>query len=334
METRKPIPGKEIFLAMGGIPVEIITLGIPLESLSEAVSAVEENVGAWESQLSLYKPDSLVNKIAVSPNNPIPVPKETWETLQDAKEAYEISNHVFDITVGDLVMLWKKAEQKQVLPNEEDIQTILKKTGFNKLVLDSSRQTVTWTPDSDTSEQPMLKIDIGGIAKGLFSQWICANLEKKLSSEDLKFAQKIIVNTGGDMFCKTFNPGTVCYIGIQDPFTKGGLWGTLHISAGAVVTSGTYERFFDINGTHYCHILDPRIGRPIETNLVSVTITDPSGAMADALATTVFVLGEEAGWKLIESRPQTEMILIRLDGSYRATQGIVNKLELASQNLS
>ena len=114
----------------------------------------------------------------------------------------------------------------------------------------------------------------------------------------------------------------VCEIGIRHPLREG-LWGRLQIRNGSVVTSGTYERFFEIKGRRYCHIVDPETGHPVDSNLTSVTMYDPSGAMADALATSVFVMGEEAAWKLLESRPQSQMIVIRSDGTWKASPGLL-----------
>nr|HPQ42416.1 FAD:protein FMN transferase [bacterium] len=102
----------------------------------------------------------------------------------------------------------------------------------------------------------------------------------------------------------------------------------VHLERGAVVTSGTYERHFLIGGRKYCHIVDPETGRPVTTDLVSVTIVDRSGARADALATTIFVMGEERGRRLIESLDETEMVVIRNDRSFSITPGLEDRLEI------
>jgi len=228
--------------------------------------------------------------------------------------------------VGPLISLWKTAEKNQVLPDQSTLSTVTSGIGFNRLQLDPVSRTVTYVSKSyDAGIVSDIKIDVGGIAKGLFAEWISRDITSRLPEKERNRAEKLIVNVGGDMVCRSYSDRAACVIGIQNP-SGVGLWGSLSVRQGAVVTSGTYERHFDIKGKRYCHIIDPRTGYPIETNLVSVTILDPSGAMADALATTVFVLGEESGWNLIMSRPESEMVLIREDGEWRATPGIQESL--------
>jgi FAD:protein FMN transferase len=322
--TREPV--KETFFAMGAVPVKIIATGISADHMKSAVRQAQDDIEAWEKQLSFYRADSMVNEIRQSPGIAVRVPAETWETLSLAGKAYELSGGTFDITVGPLTALWKTAEKNQMVPDQSNIDSVTAGIGFNRLKLDPAAKTVTYlsAPDSAGNISD-IQIDIGGIAKGLFAEWISRDIHSRLPDRERKRAEKLIINVGGDMYCRSFAEQAACVIGIQDPFGDG-VWGSLTVTQGAVVTSGTYERFFDIQGKKYCHIIDPRTGYPIKTDLVSVTILDPSGAMADALATTVFVLGEENGWNLIMSRPESEMVLIRKDGGWRATPGVQESL--------
>ncbi len=321
------IKSRETFLAMGAIPVEIIGYGIPAAEMKQAAGKVQTEVEKWESELSLFRKDSIINRIGNTSEEELRVPDATWKTLQFARQAYYISHGAFDVTIGPLILLWKRAEKEQCLPTVEEIRKTKLHVGFDHFVFDESNQKILWHKNPDeTDDGPAFRVDVGGIAKGLFAQWISEEIGKQLANAELQSARKLIVNVGGDMYCRVFRHGITCSIGIQHP-SGSGLWGKISVTNGAVVTSGTYERFFDILGKQYCHILDPRTGYPIETNLTSVTIIDPSGALADALATTVFVEGEKEGWKLIQSRKDTEMILIRADGTWRATAGIAAKLE-------
>ncbi len=325
------------FLAMGGIPVEIIAQGIPQAELERAGDAAQKAIEQWEDEISLYRPNSVLNQLHQSPpGTPISLTPHAWEALEKAREAHRISGGAFDINVGPLIKLWKQAEHLNRLPTPQEIQTARQFLGFNHLHFDNLHRTVTLLSlPSESTPKPEIPLeiesigpylDLGGIAKGLFSEWILRNTRESLSESARKHGQKLIVNCGGDMYCYSFRPSITCTIGIQNPFGEG-LWGDVLVREGAVVTSGTYERFFTIQNKKYCHIIDPTTGWPIETNLVSVTIIDPSGAMADALATTVFVLGEKQGFDLINARPDTEMIVIRADGSWTATEGIKNLIQ-------
>ncbi len=329
---------KETFLAMGGIDVQIIASGLDSAVLKQAVEQAIEQVDQWESELSLYRPESTVNTISKLPGIPVQVTDSTWETLMVAKKAHSLSKGTFDITIGPLIRLWKQCEKENRLPTDEEITHAKQFLGFQHLEMDESTRAVTLTlgnfqaqePDDITHPVYSFSIDTGGIAKGLFAEWIHETIINNLSEAEKASLEKLIINVGGDMYCRSFRKNLQCVIGIRDPFC-GDLWGELSVSAGAVVTSGTYEREFKINEKSYCHILDPRTGYPVETSLVSVTVSSPEGAMADALATIVFILGEDEGFKLIENEPDAGLLVIRKDGSWKATPELENNLNIYTQ---
>ena len=332
----EPVKQKHTFFAMGGIPVSITVVGIDLNDFHVITKGVEEKINTWENQLSLYRKDSVVNEISASPGKWINVPTETWEALQYSKEAYNISEGAFDITVGPLVKRWKQAEKENKLPSDSDIDIIHKTIGFNRILFrkeDCAIKIATFDIDDFNAHgsSASISIDIGGIAKGLFAEWILEYIESSAPSH--QNLRKIVVNMGGDMFCRSYDPEIDCVVGIRDPVDKS-IWGTLLIKNGAVVTSGTYERFYMIEDKKYNHIIDPRNGFPIQTDMVSATIWAQNGAIADALATAVFVLGEKKGFNLIQKMERTDLLIIRNDGSWKSTMGIQNKLNVLADNSS
>jgi len=222
--------------------------------------------------------------------------------------------------------MWKESEITQKVPDEAQIAATLMWTGFHHLDLHASEHAIRFNSPKQGTEAGLFQIDVGGIAKGLFAEWICEEISRAIPEKIRSRAEKLVVDVGGDIYCRNFDPEIKCIVGIRSPDGVN-LWGTLEIGTGAVVTSGTYERFYTINGIRYCHIIDPRNGQPVETNLSSVTILDPSGALADSLATTVFVIGEEKAWDLIKSRTGTDMLVIREDGSWKASEGIEKRLQ-------
>lgn len=317
---RSPENFSETFLAMGGIPVEIVVNGISRESLGKYVASVKEMVAKWESELSRYNDESLINRIVRTPGQPVILEPHLFDVFSAAATAYELTNGAFDITVGPIIALWKNAEKRNVLPDETEIAQAVARTGFKHLQLDEKKHSVTLLTEG-------IQIDVGGIAKGLFAQWIAEEIHREAKRNLNETLKKLLVNPGGDMFCLTPDREAVCTVGIQDPFGPG-VWGELRVRNTAVVTSGTYQRHFEINGRQYCHIVDPRTGRPIETHLRSVTIVDPSGAMADALATACFVLGEPACWEMLAKREESAAIVIRDDRSWKASESIREKLDV------
>ena len=324
------------FYAMGGIPVTLTATGPDAGDMDRFTETARNRVEEWESELSMYRPDSAVNRLIANRNHPVQFSSRGWEALLAARQAEQISDRAFDITVGPIIKLWKTAAQNNHLPSTEEINKAMKITGFEHLHFNEADRTVTavFRDESDSdptaeSEDGSFLIDVGGIAKGLFAEWISREIREHMTSRELDGLGKLIVDLGGDMYVYSSSEKAPCEIGIRDPFNddRTALWGTIHVMHGGVVTSGTYERAFEIQGKRYCHIVDPRTGFPIETDLVSVTVIDPSGAMADALATTVFVIGEEKGKELIASRPESGLLLIRKDGTYFCTPGILETLE-------
>jgi len=321
----------ESFYAMGGIPVNIIASDVSAEWLTQATSEARKNVEKWESELSLYRPDSAINQIQFAVEKPVILSEKGWDALVFAKRAESITDGAFDVTVGSIIKVWKEAEKNNHLPDPAKLLRAVQVTGFDNLVFEADKRGIRINPKSengDLSESNKVRLDVGGFAKGMFAQWISESLMNQADKAQ-QTPGKLLVDLGGDMFVTSHDKQTVCRVGIRDPFSsnRSRLWGLVKIKHGAVVTSGTYERHFMVDGKRYCHIVNPHTGQPIETNLVSVTIISPSGAMADALATAVFVLGEEKGCALINRLPETEILLIRKDKSSYISNGLINNFE-------
>jgi FAD:protein FMN transferase len=317
--------------ALGGIPVNIITVGLNDDSLDRITQIAKISIEEWESELSMFRSESVVNQLAQKAGEPVFFSSYAWEALQLAIQAETVTDRAFDVTVGPVIRMWRHAEQNNTLPNEQQIRQALSYTSFEQLVLDDKNRSVylkVLETESLSEFQSRFVLDFGGIAKGLFSEWLSRSLYDSLSANEKSRLEKLLVDIGGDMYVKSMSDEKPCRIGIRNPFDPTALWGIIELVHGATVTSGTYERFFEIDGTRYCHIVNPETGWPIETDLVSATIVDPSGAIADALATAVFVMGEEKAIDLINSLPQTEMVLIRSNGTHYVTEGLKHKLDI------
>lgn len=320
------------FYAMGGIPVNIIAVGLRDTALQRVTDEAAQSVKEWEAELSMYRESSVVNQLHKTKGSPVHLTEKGWQALQAALEAETITDGAFDVTIGPVVRLWKEAEKKGELPDSDTMQKALSFTGFESLVFDEANRSIqvkTHDPVTDNESESGFVLDVGGIAKGLFAEWLNDQIVNSLSPKEKSGLKKLIVDLSGDMYVRSFTKNDDCVVGIRDPFSsdRSALWGSLSIQKGAVVTSGTYERYFEIDGRRYCHIIDPKTGYPVANEIVSVTIVDPSGAMADALATAVFVMGEEKGIELIKSRPQTEMVLIRRDGTWVVSDGLQDRLK-------
>ena len=167
---------------------------------------------------------------------------------------------------------------------------------------------------------PHAAIDVGGIAKG----YIADRVKEYLKKQGVKHA---IINLGGNVLAMGGRlDGSDYNIGIQKPFDNAGEPITsVRISSKSVVTSGTYQRYFEAGGKLYHHILDPHTGLPCENNLHSVTIITDSSLTADALSTTCFLLGLDKSLQLIDQLDNVDAVFITKDNKIHYSKNFQHK---------
>jgi thiamine biosynthesis lipoprotein len=168
-----------------------------------------------------------------------------------------------------------------------------------------------------------MRLDFGGIAKGFAADAVADMLRERSIAGAL-------VDLGGNILAFGSKPdGSLWRIGIQNPFdSRGAVVGVLTVSASAVVTSGVYERYSELQGVRYHHILDPFTGYPSDNGLASVTIVTDDAMAADALSTGVFVLGLLRGSKLVEELPGVEAVFVTDEREIFLTSGLTAAFEL------
>lgn len=267
-----------------------------------AIVAAFEQLDRIDELMSDYKPDSelsIVNREAF--DIPVAVGPELFSVLETAVKYSRLSGGAFDVTVGPVVDLWRKAGAEGTSPTDKEIAWAKAKTGYDKLLLDKNRRTVRF-------EYNGMRIDLGGIAKGY-------GIDRAVDAMKRAGAVGGLVDVGGDIRCfgKPANkPKWV--IGLQDPDTESGMLLTLEIGDMAVATSGDYRRFVVVGGEQHSHIMNPAAGGSVK-DFSSVTVLAKKAIDADALATAVTVLGAKEGIKLIESLSSTEALLYPSDRS-------------------
>jgi len=225
--------------------------------------------------------------------------------LETALAVAAASSGAFDPTLGELADLWGIGMGNPRVPEEEEIRDALERSGYRRI------------PEGGCCP-PGLKVwfDLGGVAKG----YAVDEAVKVLKSAGIGAG---IVDAGGDLRSFGSKPGDVPWkIGVQDPEQPQDLAGILHVGEISIATSGDYQRYFEVGGIRYHHILDSATGRPARSGVKSVTVLATDCALADALATAAFVMGPEEGLDLIESWEKVEGILISGDGEYHVTSGI------------
>ena len=283
----------------------VITLTAYVEDGQVLKDAMEE-CGRYEKLLSRTIEGSDVWRINHANGESTEVSEDTITVLACAVRISELSGGAFDVTIAPASTLWDFTSGKAVLPDADTLAEAAKLVDYTQIRLDGN--TVTLPAG--------MMIDLGGIAKGYIADQIRNYLEKC-------GVKSAILSFGGNVVAIGTKPdGSQWTIGIQD-IDKGTGTSMLKTwsSGGSVVTSGIYERGFDLDGVRYHHLLSPETGWPVQNELASVTIFSESSMEGDALSTAAFVLGKEAGLSMTESLEGVEAIFISRDRTVTCTSG-------------
>lgn len=223
---------------------------------------------------------------------------DTFYVLEKGKYFSELSGGKFDITIGPLVKLWNIGADKAAIPRESEIKAKASLVNYKDLLLNKQNL-------SAKLNTPGMMVDLGGIAKGYAADEAIRVIKEA-------GYQHAMVNIGGNVLTLNTKPdGGYWRLGLQDPLKpRGEYMGIVKLNNQTLVTSGSYERYFEVDGKRYHHILNPQTGYPEENSILSVSIITKVSIDADALSTTIFMLGLEKGMQLIENLPDTEAIFI------------------------
>jgi len=294
-------------LLMGTV-VEIEASGKDAERLDRTVTEAFNEMERIEGLMSPRRPDSDVARLSLSPAG-TEVSPETAEVIDLGLDVSAASDGAFDMTLGRLKDLWGIETESPRVPSPTEIREALAGCGRQALRLEGTRVIKT---------DPKVAVDLGGIAKGYAIDRAIAVLRQG----GVEIAS---VNAGGDIRLLG-DKGRPWRIGIRHPRDPDGLTATLILGETAVVTSGDYERFFEADGVRYHHLFDPRTGTPASLSR-SATVVAKTAVQADALSTAAFVLGPEAGLKLLEDTPEVEGLIVGADGAAVLTTGLKGRVE-------
>lgn len=266
-----------------------------------------------EEKMSINIEESEVSKINKNAGKePVKVSDETFEVIKRGEYYSNLSEGHFDITIGPLVQLWGIGSESAKVPSQKEIDEAVSKIDYTKILIDEKEQTVLLTEEG-------MVIDLGGIAKG----YVADKIAEYLKSKNVNSA---IINLGGNIFALgSKTTGENWGIGVQNPFdARGDYFAVLKVSNKSIVTSGVYERFLEVDGKTYHHILSPFNGYPVDNKLMSVTIIADNSIDADGLSTTLFILGKDKGMNLIESLDGVDAIFVNTDKRVFLSSGIEN----------
>jgi thiamine biosynthesis lipoprotein len=279
----------------------------------QAVSAAIEEVKRIEKLISSWDSESESSKVNTNAGiEPVPVSAELFNLIDRSLKISKMSNGSFDISFASIDKIWTFDGREITAPDESIIKASVEKIGYENIILDREKSTIYLSKKG-------MKIGFGAIGKGY-----AANRAKQIMQEHGTEAG--VVNAGGDLVSWGTQPnGKPWSVGIADPKDKTNIISWLDVTDLAVVTSGNYEKFVTIDGKRHGHIINPKTGWPV-TGLLSVTIVCPDAELADALATTVFVLGKDQGLKLINHLQDVECVLIDDTGEMHYSTNIRTRM--------
>ncbi|WP_299700420.1 FAD:protein FMN transferase [uncultured Pontibacter sp.] len=287
---------KKVLLLMG-TRFELVAVSEDEQLANQAIEAGIKEIQRIEALISEWQPTSQTSAINRSAGGmPVPVDEELYELIRRSLRISELTGGAFDITWAAADKVWKFDGSMTAMPDSQAVANSIRHIGYQKI------QLIPETHSVYLKEQGM-KIGFGAIGKGY-----AANKARDLMrSMGIKSG---VVNAAGDLITWGKQAdGQLWYIGIADPADKEKVFSWLTADHTAVVTSGSYEKYAEIDGKRYAHIIDPRTGYPV-TGLKSVTIVCPDAELADALATAVFVLGKEEGLYLVNQLKGVECLMV------------------------
>lgn len=264
-----------------GMEVRIVLYAPHNATVQRAAEAAFQRIATLDSTLSSYRRSSELNRLsACAGDPPVPVSNPLFTVLQRAQRLARQSGGAFDVTVGPYVALWRRARDTGRLPADAALHQADARTGWQKIRLNETAQTVQLRADS-------MQLNLGGLAKGYI-------LDEALATLADEGVTRALVEAGGDVVVSGPPPDTDGWR-IQIPGAEpDGTARTVRLADAAVSTSGGTEQFVTIGGTRYSHVIDPRTGLGL-THRLLVTIIADDGMTADGLATTVGILGADAG---------------------------------------
>lgn len=250
---------------------------------------------------------------------PVKVNDELFEMVKIGIEFAGYSDGLLDITIGPLVELWGIGTDLAHVPTDAEIKEKMALIDYKTIVLDENEKTV-YLPRKNMS------LDLGAIAKG----YIADRVKELILKEGYESA---IINLGGNVLTVGTKPNSDNWsIGVRDPDSDAGTtMGILKLIDNSIVSSGIYERFFMDGDKRYHHLINPDLGYPEENDIMSVSIVSKLSVEGDALSTTVFLLGLQAGSELVERLENTEAVFVMADHSVYITSGLADKFILTNE---
>lgn len=257
-----------------------------------------------------------INDVNDGKHDVVTVDKKIIDMLTFAKEMYQKTNGNVNIAMGSVLKIWHVYRNDGLddpvnaeLPPMDMLKEASKHTNIDDLIIDAENNTVFLA-------DPQMSLDVGAIAKGYAVEQVAKHLEEKGITG-------YILNVGGNVRTIGMADGEKWKVGIENPDTENKdkpFIEYLKIAGESVVTSGSYQRYYVVNGENYHHIIDPETLMP-GTKYRSVSILTNDSGMGDAMSTALFLMDYEEGKKLVDATENVEAMWVMNDGEQLYSDG-------------
>ena len=268
------------------------------KSFSSEISQAFELCKSYGDIFSRTSPDSEL--YAINTGEDTSPSADIKNVLDFSLEMSRLTDGAFDITVAPLVELWD-VNNRTAPPTDAEIKAAQEKVGYRKI-------------SGEPFSLQGACLDMGAVAKGYIADRLIGHFKKNNVTD-------VIVDLGGNV--ALLGEHTV---GIRNPFSSDEVFAVIKLKDKSAVTSGAYQRYFIHNQKRYHHIIDPRTGKCADSGIASVTVVSPSSMWADALSTSIFILGEDA-LSLCKEFPDTDALIINENGTVITTDGFEEKYD-------
>ena len=288
------------FLTVFDTVTTIVGRDVSEEAFSQKAQAVHDELLVYHQLFDIYNVYEGLNNLKTVNDHPgeaVEVDQAVIDLLLDCKAYYELTGGRVNAAMGSVLYLWHEAREDGLndianayLPDGDALREAATHASWDDVVIDAENRTVTIT-------DPMLRLDVGAIAKGWSVQRAAEHAPEGL-----------LISVGGNV-CATGPKdasGTPWVVGVQDPDGGENYLHTLYLTRGSMVTSGDYQRAYMVDGEIYHHIIDPDTLYPGKL-WRAVTVVCPDSGLADALSTALFLLPMEEGQKLLDECGSTAM---------------------------
>jgi thiamine biosynthesis lipoprotein len=276
---------------------------INIQEAAGEIERIEHLISSWD-------PNSETSEINRNAGvRPVVVSSELFKLIERCKQISEITYGAFDISYAGMDSLWQFKGSMTQLPTKNQVQQALKNVGYQKIILNTTDRSVFL-------REKGMKLSFAGIGKG----YAVDKAKELLVSKQVVAG---VINAGGDITTwGTKASGEKWLIGVTNPKSKGKVYSWLPLLESSVATAEYSDKYFDINGKRYAHIIDPRTGYPA-VGINSVSVFSKTAELSDALATALVVMGRDAGLALVNQLGGTEVIMVDDQDNMYKSSGII-----------